>query len=83
MNISGVMVQVAPAKIDQVKAALLALRGVDIPVEDEEGRLVVIIEENGAAAAGEALMKMQSIEGVLSASLVYQHVADEENPEGA
>ena len=77
MNISGIIVQATPAKIEQVKEALLALPGVDIPIDGEDGRLVVIIEENGAKAAGEALMKMQNIEGVLSANLVYQHMEEE------
>ena len=69
--------QATPAKMAQVKADLLALPGVDIPIDGEDGRLVVIIEEDGAKAAGEALMKMQNIEGVLSANLVYQHVEED------
>ncbi len=77
MNISGILVQVAPAKMAQVKEDLLALPGVDIPIDGEDGRMVVIIEENGSKAAGEALMKMQNIKGVLTANLVYQHMEED------
>ena len=62
-----------PANLANVKAQLLALPGIEIPVEHEDGRMVVIIDESGNQRAGEALMKIQGSDGVLSANLVYQH----------
>ncbi len=76
MNISGIIVLAAPAKYTKVKEQLLALPGVEIPIENEDGRLVVIIDETNAKASGEVLMKIQGIDGVLSANLVYQHADD-------
>ena len=81
MNISGVIVLAALAKYPAVKEQLLALPGVDIPIDNEDGRMVVIIDEAGAKASGEVLMKIQTIDGVLSANLVYQHV-EETNQDG-
>ena len=62
-----------PAKRRQVKETILALDGVEIPIEHDDGRMVVIIEENGERRSGEALMKIQTVDGVVSANLVYQH----------
>ena len=79
MNISGILVLADPDRLEMVKTQLLALPGVEISVDEGDGRLVVIIEESNGRASGEALMKMQAIKGVLSASLVYQYLDDEED----
>ena len=78
MNISGVLVHAAPAKFEQVKRQLLALPDVEIPLDNPDGRIVVIIDEKSDIPSGESLMKIQNIDGVLSASLVYQHIEEEE-----
>ncbi len=81
MNISGVLVHAAPAKFEQVKRQLLALPDVEIPLDNPDGRIVVIIDEKSDIPSGESLMKIQNIDGVLSASLVYQHIEEEEAEE--
>ncbi len=78
MNISGIFVQTTPVQLDAVKARLLALPGVEVHGEEEDGRLVVVIDEPSDRPSGEALMKIQNVEGVLSASLVYQHIENDE-----
>ena len=78
MNISGILVHAAPAKYEKVKRELLAFDDVEIPVENEDGRIVVIIDEAGTQPSGESLMKIQGIDGVLSANLVYQHIEEDE-----
>jgi nitrate reductase NapD len=77
MNISGILVHAAPAKFDQVKRELLALPDVEIPLDNPDGRIVVIIDEESDELSGESLMKIQNIDGVLSANLVYQHIEEE------
>lgn len=79
MNISGILVHAMPAKYEKVKEDLLALPDVEIPVENEDGRMVVIIDEPGDQPSGESLMKIQGIDGVLTANLVYQHIEEDEN----
>ncbi len=81
MNISGILVQALPAKYEKVKEALLALPDIEIPVENEDGRMVVIIDEVGDQPSGESLMKIQGIDGVLTANLVYQHIEEEDDEE--
>ena len=78
MNISGILVHAAPAKFEKVKESLLALPDIEIPVDNQDGRLVVIIDEPGDQPSGESLMKIQNIDGVLSANLVYQHIEEDE-----
>ena len=78
MNISGVLVHAAPAKFEQVRKQLLALPDIEIPLDNPDGRIVVIIDEKSDVPSGESLMKIQDIDGVLSASLVYQHIEEEE-----
>jgi len=78
MNISGVLVHAVPARFEEVKRQLLALPDVEIPLDNPDGRIVVIIDEKSDVPSGESLMKIQDIDGVLSASLVYQHIEEEE-----
>ena len=81
MNISGILVHALPAKYDKVKEELLALPDIEIPVENEDGRMVVIIDEAGDQPSGESLMKIQGIDGVLTANLVYQHIEEDDEVE--
>jgi len=78
VNISGILVHAAPAKYDKVKEALLALPDVEIPMENRDGRIVVIIDEEGDQPSGKSLMEIQGIDGVLSANLVYQHIEEDD-----
>jgi len=77
MNISGILVHALPAKFHTVREALLAFPDIEIPVENEDGRMVVIIDEAGDQPSGESLMKIQAIDGVLTANLVYQHIEED------
>ena len=74
MNISGIAVHADPSRLSKVREDILALPGTEIPLEEADGRMVVIIDEPERGTSGEALMKVQNVKGVLSASLVYQHV---------
>jgi nitrate reductase NapD len=79
MNISGILVHAVPAKFEKVKEDLMALPDIEIPIENPDGRMVVIIDEAGNQPSGESLMKIQNIDGVLSANLVYQHIEEEDD----
>ena len=80
MSISGVLVHTRPEHIDKVGAALGEIPGVEVHIRTEDGRMVVTVEETPETTGGEAVMAIQRLEGVLSASLVYQNF---EQPEGA
>lgn len=76
MNISGVIVHAHPERIQEVRAALERLPGVEVHAATDNGRLVVTIEEL-MQANGSTAMELQTIEGVLSAALIYHHQEDE------
>lgn len=79
MNISGVIVHARPERTQQVRAALERLPGVEVHAVTDNGRLVVTIEED-EGTAGRTTMELQTVEGVLSAALIYHHCEDEFEP---
>lgn len=78
LNICGILVHAQPGRMNEVRAELLTLPGVEIPLDHADGRMVVVVDEPQGSPAGEALMRIQNVAGVLSASLVYQHIEEAE-----
>lgn len=81
LSISGVLVLAHPAQMAQVKQRLLALPGVEIHADSPEGKLVVTIEELTENINGAGIMRLSEIEGVLSASLIYHQLENNEAAE--
>ena len=73
MNIAGVLVHARPDKAPDVAAQLAALPGVEVHRHNDDGRLVITVEEVDETTTGERLLAIQKLEGLLSASLVYHH----------
>jgi len=73
MNISGVLVQTLPARTDAVAAALAAMNGVEVHAQNVAGKIVVTVEQPDAEAALNTVSSFHDIDGILSASLVYEH----------
>jgi nitrate reductase NapD len=80
MDISSVILRARPEKLVSVRNGLAALPGVEIHADADDGRLVLTIEDRGEASA-EVFMKLSELDGVLSASLVYQYCDDEPSGE--
>ena len=76
MNISGVVVRTFPRDIERVTRALTQLGGVEVHGANEDGRLVVTVEQAGEAGLTDVLNEMQSTPGVLSTSLIYHQFED-------
>ena len=72
-NVCGVLVHTTPERIDSARRGLLALPGVEIHQEAEDGRLIVTVEDADGVPASLTLSKFPAIEGVVSAALVYHH----------
>jgi len=72
MNISGVLVHARPGRQAAVEDRLRTLPGVEVHASGPAGRLVVTLEEK-AGEVGKTLSEIESLCGVLSAALVYQH----------
>lgn len=73
MSISGLVVHAHPKSIDQVRSHLIDLEGVEIHAVSDDGRIVITVDVADDYKAADTLMEMQKQEGVLSASLIYNH----------
>ncbi|MDG4475642.1 chaperone NapD [Thiovibrio frasassiensis] len=78
MNIAGVLVHARPDSSAQVAVALGQMPGLEIHARTEDHRFVITIEEHEQAVISETLLALYRVEGVLSASMVYQHCEQEE-----
>lgn len=72
-HVCGVLVQALPERLEEVRGGLTALPGVEVHHATEDGRLIVTVEDTDDALAGDTLHRLQTVGGVLSASLVYHH----------
>jgi len=79
MNISGVMVRAYPDRLAAVRGQLEKLPGVEVHGANPDGRLVVTVEQEGDHAMADAVVRMQDLPGVLSASMIYHQF--EEDPD--
>ena len=75
-NICGVVVHTQPQDMQDVQARLIEIPGVEIHGHNTDGRLVVTVEDTPQQACIDTLGAMHRIDGVLSASLSYQHGED-------
>jgi nitrate reductase NapD len=75
MNISGVLLQVHPERMDEVRAALDRFDGVEVHMVTEDGRLIVTVEEEDSQ--GGTVLALHRLEGVLAASVTYHHFEPE------
>ncbi len=73
VNITGIVVYPKPGRVDDVRAALAAIGGVEVHAVSPEGRMVVTVERPDDSAATGALDTIARTDGVLSTALVYHH----------
>jgi nitrate reductase NapD len=59
-------------RVDDVRTSLLAIRGVEVHAA-ESGRMVVTVEDENPGHVAETVTNIQHLDGVVSASLVYQY----------
>jgi len=71
MNISGVVIRSYPENLDAVRTRLEKLAGVEVHGANPDGRMVVTVEEESDRAMADAVVSMQNLPGVLSASMIY------------
>jgi nitrate reductase NapD len=73
MNISGIIIQTHPENAVALQARLAALAGVQVHAAKEDGRIVITVEDTPEAAPADMLMQVQTLPGVLSASMIYNY----------
>lgn len=78
MNISGIVVTVAPGRMPSVVASLTRLQGIDVHYRDEDHhRIVVTQEAESVGAEVEGLKRIKALHGVVYAELVYHGFEDD------
>jgi nitrate reductase NapD len=73
MNICGVLVHALPEKGGAVEAAIAGLDGAELHDTVPDGRMIVTVEDTEDNSAGDTVLALHRIPGVLSAALVYHH----------
>ena len=72
LHIAGLVVHTMPLRLAAVRDAVSALPGACVHGESPQGKLVVTLEADGADPLLATLRRIQAMQGVVSASLVYQ-----------
>jgi len=72
INICGMVVRSLDSRLEEVRASLTALPGVEVHAA-ETGRMVVTVENDDPRMVYDTVQNIQFIDGVVSASLVYQY----------
>lgn len=78
MNICGVLVHALPERGKDVAAAIAALEGAELHQTVPDGRMVVTVEDTEDKSAGDTVLALHRLPGVLSAALVYHHFEPEQ-----
>ena len=76
MNISGVLVKAYPENIVTIEKVLSSMEGVEVHGNNEDGRIVITVEQDNANQMSDTLVEIQQVPGVLSASMIYHHFED-------
>lgn len=70
--ISSLVVQTQPAMLASVRRRLEAIPEAEVCAENEEGKLVVVLDTATNRKAADKITDIQNVTGVLSATLIYQ-----------
>ncbi len=73
MNISSIIVHAYPQEADVLQKKLEDLPGVDVHAAMDDGRIIITIEDTPENVPAKVLMKVQNLQGVLSAAMVYNY----------
>ncbi len=76
-HIASMVVQCLPKNLPRVCTAIEHLQSTEIPVRDEKGKLVVVLEMASESDLLDRIHEIESIPGVISANLAY-HQLDEQ-----
>ncbi len=81
INVCGVLVFTQPEYVDSVRQQLELMDGVEVHAVTDNGRLVVTVEQDDQQQTGDTLTKIQTLDHVISASMVYQYFDQEADNE--
>ncbi|HXK58172.1 MAG: chaperone NapD [Gammaproteobacteria bacterium] len=73
MNICSVIVHARPEQTAAVQSRLGELPGVEVQGGDETGKFIVTVEDADGVSAADTMMSFNSVEGVISSTLIYHY----------
>ena len=76
MNISGVLVKAYPKNLLSIEKVLGTMQGVEVHGNNDDGRIVITVEDDNANNITDTLVEIQGVPGVLSASMIYHQFED-------
>ena len=77
-EIASLVIRCNPGSRDALRARLASLPGTRIEAETDDGRFVVVVEDAGESRAGDTVIRIHGLDGVLSAAIAYQHTYEPE-----
>lgn len=77
MHISGILVHTRPGRIHQAREQLAMIAGVEIHLGDEDGKLIITLEQQDEEATVATFGQINQLPDVLSATMVYHHFEPE------
>ncbi len=77
INVCGVLVTASPEHLQAVREQLEEESGVEVHATTGEGRMVVTVEKEDQQQTGDMLEKIQTLDHVICASMVYQYFDQE------
>ena len=78
-NLCSALVHAKEGQLERVKKELEQQLGVEVHAVTDDGRLIVTVEDEKRKVVGDRIMGFYNIEGVLSASMIYQFSDDDLN----
>ena len=76
MNISGVLVKAYPQHLPSIEKILTTMEGVEVHGNNDDGRIVITVEQASAGRISDTLVEIQDVPGVLSAAMIYHQFED-------
>ena len=73
MNICSLVVHAKPEKCQTVHARLEEFSGVEVHGGEEEGKLIVTVEDTHQNTVADTMMAFNSVEDVISSTLIYHY----------
>ena len=77
IHIASCVAYARPENAGAVERAIAASGLAEVPMRDERGRLVVLIEAASSARVVEMMEAIRALDGVLAVHLAYQHAEPE------
>ena len=74
LHITSLVVHALPKALEQVAAGIIKIKGAQIHGSHPAGKLVITLEAHHARDILDCVSQIEQLDGVINASLVYQHV---------